>query len=243
MASNYRNESEFLKNYDIHAFDIPLVSVDLVIFTLHEEQLKVLLVKRGDYPCKGDWALPGGFVNLKKDKVLQDTALRKLREKTSVSAPYLEQLETVGSATRDPRGWSVTVVYFAMIPYHAIGKAEGAVEAVNWVTVDKACGKKLAFDHNQLLEKALDRVRSKVLYTLIPAYLIDSPFTLSGLQRAYEVILDREVEKKAFRRRLETAAVVEPTGEMDSSSAGRPAVLYRLAKGVKGFNFSRQLSS
>lgn len=242
MTSSYRSEAEFLKHYNIHDYDIPLVSVDLVIFTLHEGALKVLLVKRGDYPHKGSWALPGGFVDIRKDKDLQGTALRKLREKTSVSAPYLEQLESIGSASRDPRGWSVTVVYFAMIPWHAVASGDALVDEVQWLPVEAAAGLKLGFDHGDLLERALDRVRSKVLYTLLPAYLIPAPFTLSALQQVYEVILGREVEKKAFRRRLENADVVEPTGAMDSQSAGRPAALYRLKSGVKGFNFSRQLN-
>lgn len=242
MTTTFRSEAEFLKHYNIHDYDIPLVSVDLAIFTLHEEQLKVLLVKRGDYPSKGAWALPGGFVDIRKDKDLGETALRKLREKTGVSTPYLEQLQSVGSATRDPRGWSVTVVYFALIPYDALAKAGVATEEVSWVPVEKATTQKLAFDHGALLELALERVRSKVLYTLMPAYLIASPFTLSTLQQAYEIILGREVEKKAFRRRLENADVIEPTGAMDSQSAGRPAALYRLKPAITGFNFSRQLN-
>lgn len=243
MSAQYRSEAEFLKNYNIHDFDIPLVSVDLVIFTLHEDRLKVLLVKRRDYPCKGQWALPGGFVDIRRDSDLRETALRKLQEKASVAAPYLEQLESVGGAKRDPRGWSVTVVYFAMIPYHELQKSSVASEDVNWVSVEQAETMTLAFDHADLLQHALTRIRSKVLYTLIPAYLIASPFTLSGLQHAYEIIIGREVEKKAFRRRLDNADVLEPTGGIDSQAAGRPAALYRLKSSVIGFSFTRQLSS
>lgn len=242
VKKTYASEAEFLRDYNIHDYDIPLVSVDLAIFTLHEERLKLLLVKRGDYPQKGKWALPGGFVDVKKDRDMDATALRKLQEKTGVQSPYVEQLESVGSATRDPRGWSVTVVYFALIPYTA-ANAAAAVEEAAWVEVDEALARKLAFDHASLLERALQRLRSKVLYTLVPAHLIATPFTLSALQQAYEIILGREVEKKAFRRRLETAGVIEPTGGMDSSSPGRPAALYRLTAEAGGFNFSRQLSA
>lgn len=242
MPTQYRTEAEFLKAYDVHDYDIPLVSVDLVIFTLHDNQLKVLLVKRSDYPQKGKWALPGGFVDVKKDKDLRETALRKLREKTGVQAPYVEQMESVGSAARDPRGWSVTVVYFALIPYLELASAPATAEEVSWVGVEQAQERKLAFDHAGLLEHALARVRSKVLYTLMPAYLIASPFTLSTLQQAYEIILGRPVEKKAFRRRLENADVIEPTGAMENQSAGRPAALYRLKPEVSGFNFTRQLN-
>jgi 8-oxo-dGTP diphosphatase len=240
--SQYRSEADFLKHYNIRDFDVPLLSVDVVILTLDEQQLKVLLIKRNDYPHKGSWALPGGFVDKGRDTNLRDTALRKLFDKTGVKTPYLEQMESVGDASRDPRGWSVTVIYFALIPYLEVHKAQTSSEDVAWVPVDDALQMKMAFDHHALLENTVSRVRSKVLYTLMPGYLIASPFTLSSLQQAYEVILGREVEKKAFRRRLETADVIEPTGEMDNSSAGRPAALYRLKPTMEGFSFLRQLS-
>lgn len=249
MPTAYKNEREFLQHYDPKAFDSPLVTVDMAIFTLHDDQLKVLLVQRSDYPEKGKWALPGGFIDIARDRCLTDTAKRKLREKTGVTSPYLEQLATVGNAERDVRGWSVTVVYFALIPHMlpAVPKngaeaGEGHPESIAWVDAATALQKKLAFDHADLLLLALERLRSKVLYTLMPAYLIESPFTLTGLQRAYESIMGRDVEKKAFRRRLEHANVLEETGGMISEGPGRPAMLYRLKSGVEGFNFMRQLT-
>lgn len=242
MSTPFTSEADYLRHYNIHDYDIPLVSVDVVILTLHEDRLKVLLVKRGDYPQKGKWALPGGFIDVERDQDLAETALRKLREKTGVTTPYLEQMESVGSRRRDPRGWSVTVVYFALIPWSEVPSAIGRSEAVEWVPVEGARARPLAFDHVQILERAVARVRSKVLYTLIPAHLIASPFTLSALQQAYEAVIDRPVEKKAFRRRLENAGVLEPTGGQDSLGSGRPAALYRLKAGVGGFNFSRQLN-
>lgn len=249
MTKKIQSESEYLKHYDPKAYASPLVTVDIAIFTLHEESLKVLLVKREEFPEKGKWALPGGFVDMAQDISLEATATRKLMEKTGVESPYLEQLGTVGNTRRDPRGWSVTVVYFALIPYMIpkmgiSAKPSDAVKMVEkaaWMDVEEALQKKLAFDHHALLEKAVERIRSKVLYTLIPAHLIESPFTLSALQRAYETIMDREVEKKAFRRRLESADVLEETGEMISEGPGRPAMLYRLKTGVEVFNFVRQL--
>lgn len=244
QQERYRSESEYLKHYDPKAYDAPLVTVDIGIFTLHQEQLKVLLVQRGDYPEKGKWALPGGFVDTARDASIDATALRKLQEKTGVSSPYLEQLGTAGNTRRDPRGWSITIVYFALIPY-VLPDAPTAkgVEKAAWVDIEAALQKKLAFDHHELLQQTVERIRSKVLYTLIPAYLIESPFTLSVLQRAYETIMGREVEKKAFRRRLESADVVEETGQMISEGPGRPAMLYRLKPGVDTFSFVRQLSA
>lgn len=254
MKKPPQSEAEYLKHYNPKDYDTPLVTVDLGIFTLHEGQLKVLLVQRGDYPEKGKWALPGGFVDVHRDASPEATAMRKLLEKTGVKSPYLEQLGTFGGARRDPRGWSLTVVYFALIPYTLpkIGPGVGdkkagdstgaAVEKIAWVEVNEALRKKLAFDHSALLASALERIRSKVLYTLMPAHLIDSPFTLTALQRAYETIMDRDVEKKAFRRRLDHADVLQETGEMVSEGPGRPAMLYRLKPGVKAFSFSRQLA-
>lgn len=243
MSKQYATEAEYLQHYNIHDYDIPLVSVDLGIFTLHEDRLKVLLVERSDHPEKGKWALPGGFVNTAQDKELANTALRKLKEKTGVETPYLEQLETIGSASRDPRGWSVTVIYFAMIPYVDLPSQHSSGENARWIEIDDAMHRTLAFDHNSLLEKAVERIRNKVLYTLIPAHLIPTPFTLTALQHAYEVILGREVEKKAFRRRMENADVLEPTGDIELGVPGRPAALYRVKTTIKVFNFSRQLSA
>ncbi|CBL46991.1 MutT/nudix family protein [gamma proteobacterium HdN1] len=231
----------------------PLVTVDVGIFTLHEGFLKVLLVKRAMAPEKGKWALPGGIVDTACDASLESTAKRKLRAKTGVQAPWLEQVGTVGNAHRDPRGWSLTVMYFALLPYVALDAAAPAsslqageglspVEAVSWVVIEEALKTPLAFDHDELLVQALERIRSKVLYTMMPAFMIDSPFTLSVLQRAYEIIMGRPVEKKAFRRRLENAGVLIETGEMVSEGPGRPAMTYRIKPGVQGFNFSRQLA-
>lgn len=252
MKKRPQSEAEYLKHYNPKDYDTPLVTVDVGIFTLHEGQLKVLLVQRGEYPEKGKWALPGGFVDVHRDASPEATAMRKLHEKTGVKSPYFEQLGTFGGAKRDPRGWSLTVVYFALIPY-TLPKTKSVnvdvkssenlgVEKIAWVDVDQALATRLAFDHHLLLENALARIRSKVLYTLIPAHLIDTPFTLTALQRAYEVIMDREVEKKAFRRRLDNADVLQETGDMVSEGPGRPAMLYRLKPGVKAFSFSRQLA-
>lgn len=252
MRKNPHSEAEYLKHYNPKDYDTPLVTVDLGVFTLHEGELKVLLVQRGDYPEKAKWALPGGFVDIHRDASPEATAMRKLYEKTGVKSPYLEQLGTFGGAKRDPRGWSLTVVYFALIPYtlpkskpitvDARNDEHPDVEKIAWVEVNDALRKKLAFDHSTLLANALERIRSKVLYTLMPAHLIDTPFTLTALQRAYETIMDREVEKKAFRRRLDNADVLQETGEMVSEGPGRPAMLYRLKPGVKAFSFSRQLT-
>ena len=108
-------EKEFLKKYDIHEFDVPLCTVDMTVFSLIDNELNVLLTYRDEHPCKNRWALPGGFIDLYKDKSPEAAAHRKLKEKTGLSSAYLEQVETIGSQKRDPRGWSLTVLYFALV--------------------------------------------------------------------------------------------------------------------------------
>jgi ADP-ribose pyrophosphatase YjhB (NUDIX family) len=237
----YSSEAEFLAAYNIHDYSVPLSSVDVCIFTLHHQQLKVLCVKRSDYPFKDRWALAGGFIDIKNDADLKATALRTLTKKTGITTPYLEQLVTVGNQTRDPRGWSMTAVYFALIPYVALPQT--GIERSEWHEVNFALNLDLAFDHQQFLSMALERIRAKVLYSLIPAHLISAPFTLTELQQVYEIIMGHEIEKKSFRRRLEREEVLTATGQSKQEGAGRPAALYTLKPECADFNFKRQLDS
>ncbi len=211
----------------------PLVSVDLAIFTVLDDCLQVLLVRRPDdagEPFPGLWALPGGFVNVQRDATLEDCALRKLREKTGVASPYLEQLGSWGSAARDPRGWSATHVYFALIPADQIVlQAGGNARDVRFMPVGaRGVDTKLAFDHADLLAAALERLRAKVEYTSLPAYLLPEEFTLGDLQHVYEVVLARALDKSAFRTRMLAADFIVPTDAM-RVGPNRPAQLYRLA--------------
>lgn len=216
-------------------FPLPYTTVDVVILSIRDGELCVLLVKRPDgknEPFPGRWALPGGFVDVDRDKDLESSAARKLKEKTGVSTPYLEQLGSWGSADRDPRGWSATHVYLALIPSNDVELVSGgnAPEA-GWFEVDETgVAVKLAFDHKTLLSTALLRVRSKVEYTSLPVHLMHEPFTLTELQRAYEIVLGRPVNKAAFRTRVLSANIVESTGEFRGGQA-RPAELFRHARG------------
>ena len=234
-------EADFLAAYNIHDYPTPLASVDVCIFSLHQQTLKVLLVKRKNYPHKEKWALAGGFIDIQHDADLKNTALRTLHKKTGIASPYLEQLATIGSQHRDPRGWSMTVVYFALIPYVTLPQT--GTEQSLWYEVNKAFTLDLAFDHQELLALALARVRTKVLYTLMPAHLISTPFTLTELQRAYEIIMGHEIEKKSFRRRLEREQVLSDTGQIKQEGAGQPAALYTLKPECAVFNFKRMLET
>lgn len=210
-------------------FERPLVTVDVVIFTVMADQLRVLLVRRpeGDgEPFPARWALPGGFVDVDRDASLLACAERKLRDKTGVAAPYLEQLGSWGDARRDPRGWSTTHAYFSLIPEPEAVDGN-ATTITEWLPCDQAARRRLAFDHNTILGAAIERLRSKVEYTSLPAFLLPEPFTLPQLQRVYEVVLGRPLDKSAFRKRMLDADYLEEAG-MVTGDHGRAAMGYRL---------------
>ena len=223
-----QSETDFLANYHIHDFDVPLTSVDVVIFTLKDEQLQVLLVQRAEHPHFGQWALPGGFIRLNEDDSLEQTAARKLYEKTQVNSPYLEQLQTVGNRQRDPRGWSVTVVYFALIASENVFLQPGSgTSDVAWQPLTNTARPTLAFDHETLLEAAVCRLRSKVEYTNLPLHLLPKMFTLSDLQQVFELVLDRKIDKSAFRRRIREANLLDVVMGKKRLGSNRPAQLYQ----------------
>lgn len=225
----------------------PLLSVDTVIFSVIEDRLSVLLVKRAaipeeklTYPYQGRWALVGGVVDVGQDKSLEAAAMRKLREKTNVDSPYLEQLQSFGDARRDPRQWAATVAYFALIPSDGIALAEGrGVEQARWWSIEDAMKLKLAFDHNTILQVGVERLRAKVEYTSLPANLLPKEFTLAELQRIYEIVLGRPLEQSAFRKRMLAAGFLDEGSKTRPTSAGRPAVLYSVKPGLEAVLFPR----
>lgn len=242
-------------NQIIPNFERPLTTVDVVIFAVIDDALCVLLVRRNsdaNEPFPNHWALPGGFVNVALDSTLEACALRKLKEKTGVANAYLEQLASWGNKTRDPRGWSTTHAYFSLIASDAIdhigvsaGLKTNATNAVDvaWVKIlgDKiyeSAKLPLAFDHKEIVAAAIERLRSKVEYTSLPAYLVAHEFTLSELQKAYEIVLGRKLEKSAFRTRvLATKLVVEVPRFREG--ANRPAQLYKLRSMANPVFFQR----
>lgn len=235
-----QTEAEFLRQYNPHDFDAPLVTVDQCIFTLREGDLHVLLVQRAEHPFKGRWGLPGGFIDTETDTDLTATACRKLIAKTGVETPYLEQVCSLGGPSRDPRGWSVTVLFMALVRYQRTAEFIATVADARWWPVAAASRLQLAFDHNLLLQKARKRLRDKTAYTLLPMHIIDAPFTLTQLQQAFEILLDKSLEKKSFRRRMLNADVLEEAGEgATEGGRGRPAVLFRPRKGSEAHQFVR----
>lgn len=218
-------EEDFLQSYNPKDYDTPLCTVDMAIFAVESGDLKVLLVKRDEHPFIGRWALPGGFCDLANDDTIDETAHRKLVEKTGIELPYLEQVESVGNAARDPRGWSITLLYFALIDFE--GLREGSrTEETQWLSISEALKMNLAFDHAALLRKALNRLRNKTRYTALPISLMPEQFTLTELQHMFELILGCPIQKKSFRRRIEASQLLVETGEMRATTR-RPAALYR----------------
>jgi len=236
------NEKTFLANYDPKAFDIPIVGVDAVLFTYHEKCLKVLLVQRANHPDKGKWGLPGGFVDLGRDKSLEDTVVRKLKEKTGVVPPYIEQLITVGNKKRDKRGWSIAVCYTALLAHQQCSINIDDVADVQWVDMAEIGQVALAFDHLELIREARERLKQKALYSIEPVYALPKSFTLSALQHLHEVIIGKSIQKKSFRRRLEQADLLIDTGEKHTV-LGRPASLYTVKPSAKGHKFVRNLEA
>jgi 8-oxo-dGTP diphosphatase len=209
--------------YDVSKFERPSVTVDVVIFTLRQD-LQVLLIRRKHPPFCDHWAIPGGFVQMTES--LETAALRELREETGVTDVYLEQLYTFGDPDRDPRTRVITVAYFALVPDSALPPPQAGDDAADarwWSMYDLPT---LAFDHAQILEYALTRLRYKLEYSAVGFELLPEKFTLSELQSAYEIILGESLDRGNFRKKLRKAAVVEPIREY-RTTRGRPARLYR----------------
>lgn len=239
----YTSEQEYLAHYLKTDYDTPLFTVDMAIFSVAKGQLQVLMIQRSNFPEKGKWALPGGFVNLRTDSDLMATAHRKLVEKTGINSPYLEQVETIGNQHRDPRGWSITSLYFALIDFHKFDIQEStANEKSQWHSLEEALKLDLAFDHKELLQIAFGRLGNKTRYTALPASLMPELFTLTELQTIYEIILGHTLEKKSFRRRMQEAGAVEETGQQKIVGK-RPAQLFRYALEDYNFTFPRMLET
>ena len=208
-----------------YEFPHPAVTVDVVIFTIRNDELKVLLIKRALDPFLGSWALPGGFVEI--DESLVAAAKRELKEETGVSAAYLEQLYTFGEPNRDPRERVISVAYYALMPSDALEiKAASDAEGVGWFSIDEL--PKLAFDHSGILTMALTRLAAKLEYSTVAFQLMPEEFTMPELRHLYELISREEIDARNFSKRILALDVIEPTGKERREGAHRPAKLYRV---------------
>lgn len=202
----------------------PALTADCVIFAYHSgNPLQVLLIRRAIAPYEGQWALPGGFVDMDED--LEAAARRELEEETGVTGVFMEQLYTFGRPGRDPRGRVVTVAYFALVglsEHHA--SASSDAREAGWFSIDRL--PPLAFDHAEIIGVAIARLRAKVRYQPIGFELLPEHFTLTQLQDLYEMVLGVPLNKRNFRSRILKMGVLEAVGRQESVSH-RPAMLYR----------------
>jgi ADP-ribose pyrophosphatase YjhB (NUDIX family) len=220
----------------------PALTVDCVVFGLDDDDLKVLLIQRDLAPFAGKWALPGGFVNVGEDP--EAAARRELEEETGIALPklFLEQLYTFGAPGRDPREHVVSVAHYALVKLsdHRVKAATDARDAA-WFSVADVPA--LAFDHDHIVEVALERLKGKVRYQPIGFELLPPKFTLRQLQQLYEAVLETPLDKRNFRKKVLAMGMLEELDEIEQDVAHRAARLYRfdrqkykeLAKG--GFNF------
>ena len=201
------------------------ITTDVVIFTIKHNKLQVLLVKRANEPFKGRWAIPGGFIRLSEN--LDNAALRILKEKTNVDNIYLEQLYTFGDPLRYPSSRVITCAYFALIRSDdiklSVDNSQGITE-VQWHEVYNL--PTLAFDHKEIIEYSIKRMRERLEFCPIAFQLLPEKFTLTELQKSYELILDMKLDKRNFRKKVLTGEVLKELNEYTKIGSKRPARLY-----------------
>ena len=199
------------------------VAVDVVVFTLREGKISVLLHARRNDPYKGKLALPGGF--LWEGETTMEAAKRVLKSKTGQDKVYVEQLYSFDNPKRDPRGRVISVTYFALTPEEFLDNTKSDKLNAHIYSVDEVG--ELPFDHNQIINYALVRLRSKLLYTNVAYSLLPDKFTLTSLQLLYEGILGRKLDKRNFRKKYLSLGLIESTGKYQTGAAHRPALLYK----------------
>ena len=204
------------------------VSVDAVVFGYQKEEgVSILLIKRRFEPFQKSWALPGGLVH--NDESLEQAAHRELQEEAGIDVDYLEQLYTFGKPGRDPRNRVISVAYFGLVKpelYHVTAQTDA--EDVGWFNIKKL--PRLAFDHKKILESALKRLRGKIVYEPIGFELLDREFPFSDLEELYRILLDRDIDRRNFKKKIVSLGLVEELNETVQRKSGRPARLYRFNK-------------
>ncbi|WP_223871732.1 NUDIX hydrolase [Candidatus Dactylopiibacterium carminicum] len=207
-----------------------ICTVDVVLLSLKDAALHVALLRREHEPFAGALALPGGYVRADEDEDTESAAARILFEKTAIVSPYLEQLATFSGRARDPRGWSISVAYYALVPASLL-ELEHHPE-IQLLAVDPLKG--LPFDHRDIVQAAVARVRSKSSYSSLPVFLCGEQFTLPQLQAVYEALLGESINKVSFRRKMDELDILEPVqGARETGRANRPAQLYRLKQAYR----------
>ena len=212
-----RMDFEGYKNQGIH--------VDIALFTVEDGVVKTLLVKRSNEQFIGDWIIPGGGVY--NDESLDTAAKRELLEKTGIKNIFMEQFHAFGDPKRDPRKRMVSVAYFALIDakkFHLLTKTQKTSDAY-WADIRKL--PKLGFDHDKILKLAIKSLRNKLLNTNLAYSIMPDEFTLPELQKIYEILLEKKLDRRNFRRKFLGLGLIRSTGETIIGGAYRPANLYK----------------
>ena len=203
-------------------FPQALVMVDTALFTILDERLCLILAQRQEPPEQGRLALPGGFVHVQEDLDTEDAARRVIRAKLGFDAPYLEQLYTFSGKSRDIRGWSISIAYYALVPAALLDHSQVA----ETFPVDDL--PQLPFDHDQIVATAIERLRSKATYSSLPAFLLPETFTLNELHGIYQQTQGARLDKASFRHKILEQDIIEAIPGQFRTGAHRPAQLYRL---------------
>jgi len=200
----------------------PLVAVDTVILTVYETKLCVLLAKIKYGPFEDKYGIPGGRVKI--DETLENAAKRELLEKTGLKDVYLEQLYSFGSVKRDPSVRIVSVAYFALVNSNEVElESTGKYTDIGWFPVHQL--EKLAYDHNEIIKYSLFRLKNKIRYTNIMYSLLTKKFTLSDLQKMYELTLEKKLDKRNFRKKIMSSHLIRESG-IEEGVPHRPSKLY-----------------
>jgi 8-oxo-dGTP diphosphatase len=202
----------------------PILTVDVVLLTISDGELRVVLQKRDRQPHSGKPALIGGYVRPEEDSSTSAAAMRVLGDKAGVQSSFIDQFMTFSGGDRDPRGWSASVAYYALAPIENIPVGD---PSLTLLPLSKARG--LPFDHDEIVAKAIERWKRRSAYSSLPAFLLGETFTLPALRMAYEKMLGRTLNDSAFRRKIDELRIIKPVAGAISKATARPAQLYQLS--------------
>lgn len=206
----------------------PALAADVLVFTVRDEKLSILLIKISKGQYKEKWALPGGIVQL--DETLDQASERILREKAGIKEIYLEQLYTFSAVSRDKRGRFVSTAYYALVNSDKFNlkTMEGFYSDIKWVDARKL--PEMAFDHKEIINYGLTRLKRKIEYTNVAYGLLPHDFTLTEMQKVYEIIWGRVLDKRNFRKQIKSLNIIEPSGKTKKGEKNRPAKLHHFKK-------------
>ena len=209
-----------------------IVTVDIVLLTLEDARLKVALMTRAKPPFADALALPGGYVHTDEDQDADAAARRIMTTKLGFAPSHMEQLETICGPRRDPRGWSVSIVYVALMAHEALQLHAAIPLQLHAVDALPA----LAFDHNRIVARAVERLRSKGTYSTLPCHLLPAHFTIPQMHRVYERVLGTDLNRTSFTRKIGELGILEPVGKAATAGRGRSPALYRLREELSYFH-------